>query len=95
MRKKPPQLYLREVVNAISKAASDPAIRGILIKGGFIPDGYGSGYSAVGELIDSLVDFKLSGKPIIRFYSTPSQLDYLVYSICDELPYESKWYSSA
>ena len=83
--KKPPQLYLREVVNAISKAASDPAIRGILIKGGFIPDGYGSGYSAVCELIDSLVDFKLSGKPIIGFYSTPSQLDYLVYSICDEL----------
>ena len=36
-------------------------------KGGFIPDGYGSGYSAVGELIDSLVDFKLSGKPIIGF----------------------------
>jgi protease-4 len=60
-------------------------IRGIFIKGGFMPSGYGCGYSAIQELIDSLVSFKSCGKSIIGFCSTPTQLDYLVYSVCDEL----------
>jgi hypothetical protein len=50
-----------------------------------MPSGYGCGYSAVQELVDSLVSFKLSGKSIIGFCSNPNQLDYLVYSVCDEL----------
>ena len=32
-----------------------------------------------------MVSFKLSGKSIIGFCSNPNQLDYLVYSVCDEL----------
>ena len=84
-KKKPPQFHLSEVVQAIEKAADDSMIRGILIKGGFMPSGYGCGYSAVQELVDSLVSFKSSGKLIIGFCSTPTQLDYLVYSVCDEL----------
>ena len=84
-KKKPPQFHLSEVVQAIEKAADDSMIRGILIKGGFMPSGYGCGYSAVQELVDSLVSFRSSGKSIIGFCSTPTQLDYLVYSVCDEL----------
>ena len=83
--KKPPQFHLREVLQAIKKAEGDQNIRGIFIKGGFMPSGYGCGYSAVQELVDSLVSFRSSGKSIIGFCSTPTQLDYLVYSVCDEL----------
>ena len=83
--KKPPQFHLSEVVQAIEKAADDLMITGILVKGGFMPSGYGCGYSAVQELVDSLVSFRLSGKSIIGFCSNPTQLDYLVYSVCDEL----------
>lgn len=83
--KKPPQLYLREVIDAIARAAQDSSISGILIKGGLMPDGYGSGYSAVREFMNALTNFKSSGKPIIGYYSSPSQLDFMVFSICDEL----------
>lgn len=84
-KKPPPQFHLREVLEAIKKAEGDRLIRGIFIKGGFMPRGYGCGYSAVRELVDSLDSFKSSGKSIIGFCSTPTQLDFLVYSVCDEL----------
>ena len=49
--KKPPQFHLSEVVQAIEKAAYDSMLTGILVKGGFMPSGYGCGYSAVQELV--------------------------------------------
>ena len=83
--RKPPSFHLKEVLDSIEKAQTDPKIRGIFVKGGFRPDAYGCGYSAVHELIQGLKDFKKTEKTIIGFFSDPSQLDYLVYSICDEL----------
>ena len=83
--RKPPSFHLREIVVAINKASIDPSIRGIFIKGGFMPDGYGCGYGAIKELLFAIESFKESGKQVIGFYSDPTQLDYLVYSICDEL----------
>ena len=53
-----------------------------------MPSGYGCGYEAV-RVGDGLKDFKLGGKPIVGFCHSPSQLDYLVYSICSELQYGS------
>jgi protease-4 len=81
----PPQFNLLEVLRAIRKAKKDEKIVGIFIEGGFLPSGYGCGYEAVRELVDGLREFKLSGKPVIGFCHSPTQLDYLVYSICDEL----------
>ncbi len=83
--RKPPSFHLKEVLDSIQKAKIDPKISGIFIKGGFRPDGYGCGYAAIHELIEGLVDFRKTGKEILGFFSDPSQLDYLVYSICDEL----------
>ena len=82
---KPPQFHLLEVLGALRKAAVDKRITGIFIEGGFMPSGYGCGYQAVSELVEGLRRFKKSGKPVIGFCHTPSQLDYLVYSVCDEL----------
>ena len=53
--------------------------------GGFVPSGYGCGYETILEFIRALESFKQSGKKIIGYLHSPSQLDYLVYSICDEL----------
>ncbi len=83
--RKPPSFHLKEVVDAIKKAETDPKIRSIFIKGGFLPDGYGCGFAAIHELVSALEGFKQTDKQIIGFFSDPSQLDYLVYSICDEL----------
>jgi protease IV len=81
----PPHYNLLEVLRAVRKAGKDEKIIGIYIEGGFLPSGYGCGYEAVCELVDGLKSFKLTGKPIIGFCHSPSQLDYLVYSICNEL----------
>ena len=81
----PPQLHLLEVLKALSKAREDPMIKGIFVRGGFIPSGFGCGYQAIRELLVGLNDFKQSKKPVIGFMSNPSQLDYLIYSNCDNL----------
>ena len=83
--RKPPSFHLKEVLDSIKKAETDPKICGIFIKGGFIPDGYGCGYASIQEFVEALEGFKQTDKKIIGFFSDPSQLDYLVYSICDEL----------
>ena len=82
---KAPHFHLKEVLNSLEKAALDSKIKGIFIEGGFLPDGYGCGYAAIQELVSGLQKFKDSGKKITGFFSDPSQLDYLVYSMCDEL----------
>ena len=60
-------------------------LKGIFLTGGFVPSGYGCGYETILEFIRALESFKQSGKKIIGYLHSPSQLDYLVYSICDEL----------
>ena len=82
---KPTQMHLLEVLDALRKAKSDPKIAGILVEGSFQPLDYGCGYATIREMIDGLDDFKQSGKPVIGFCHSPTQLDYLVYSACDEL----------
>jgi len=82
---KPMQAHLLEVLDALRKAKIDPKIAGILVEGSFQPQDYGCGYSTIREMIDGLDEFKNSGKPVIGFCHSPSQLDYLVYSACDEL----------
>ena len=82
---KPSQMHLLEVLDALRKAKSDPKIAGILVEGSFQPLDYGCGYATIREMIDGLDDFKQSGKPVIGFCHSPTQLDYLVYSSCDEL----------
>ena len=81
----PPQFHLLEVIRALDRASGDEKIKGVFIEGSFAPSGYGCGYQTILELIDALKFFKESGKAVIGFCHSPSQLDYLVYSVCDEL----------
>ena len=80
-----PAYHLREVVDAIDMAAKDKKLKGIFLTGGFVPSGYGCGYETILEFKRALENFKQSGKKIIGYLHSPTQLDYLVYSICDEL----------
>lgn len=80
-----PSYHLREVVNAIDAAAKENNLKGIFVTGGFAPSGYGCGYETVLEFIRALESFKQSGKKIIGYLHSPRQLDYLVFSVCDEL----------
>ena len=80
-----PAYHLKEVVEAIEAAAKEKKLKGIFVTGGFVPSGYGCGYETILEFIRALEAFKQSGKKIIGYLHSPSQLDYLVYSICDEL----------
>ena len=80
-----PTYHLREVVEAIEAASKDKKLKGIFVTGGFVPSGYGCGYETILEFTRALETFKQSGKKIIGYLHSPSQLDYLVYSICDEL----------
>ena len=80
-----PGYHLREVVHALGKASAEKNIKGIFLTGGFAPSGYGCGYETILEFIRALENFKQSGKKIVGYLHSPRQLDYLVYSICDEL----------
>ena len=81
----PPQFHLLEVLQALERAGNDKRIEAILLKGSFRPSGYGCGYQAIGELMRGFSRFQETGKKIVGYAHTPSKLDYLVYSLCDEL----------
>ncbi|MEE3060962.1 MAG: signal peptide peptidase SppA [Verrucomicrobiota bacterium] len=81
----PPQFHLLEVLQALERAGKDKRIEAILLKGSFRPSGYGCGYQAIGELMRGFSRFQETGKKIVGYAHTPSKLDYLVYSLCDEL----------
>jgi protease-4 len=80
-----PGYHLREVVDTLREASLEKSIKGIFITGGFAPSGYGCGYETILEFVRALENFKQSGKKIIGYLHSPRQLDYMVYSICDEL----------
>mgnify|MGYP001399667148 CR=1 FL=1 len=80
-----PEYHLKELIDALESASQEKYLRGIFITGGFVPSGYGCGYETILELVRALEAFKQSGKKIIGYLHSPRQLDYLVYSVCDEL----------
>ena len=80
-----PEYHLKELIDGLESASQEKNLRGIFITGGFVPSGYGCGYETILELVRALEAFKQSGKKIIGYLHSPRQLDYLVYSVCDEL----------
>ncbi len=79
-----PQKYaLRDVLGAIRRAASDDDIKGLYLKGQFQPSGYGSGFAALKEVREAVLDFKESGKPVIANVVYPSAQSLYVVSAAD------------
>lgn len=71
---------LRAVTHSIRSAATDPRVSALFIHGNFIPEGYGSGFSALREVRLALLEFRESGKPLIAYVEAPTVRDYYVAS---------------
>ena len=80
-----PAYHLKEVVDTLIASTKEKNIKGIFMTGGFAPSGYGCGYETIMEFRRALEIFQQSGRKIIGYLHSPRQLDYLVYSVCDEL----------
>ena len=79
------QVGLRNLLNAIKHAKTDDAIKGIYLTGNLQSINYGSGYAAISELREALVDFKTSGKPIHAYVVNAMQRDYYVLSCANKI----------
>jgi protease-4 len=71
---------LRSLTVALEKAAKDDRIKGLLLQGSFQPSDYGSGYAALKELREAILDFKHSGKTVYAYLEAPTTRDYYVAS---------------
>lgn len=80
-----PQVGLRKLINAIGYAKSDSSIRGIFLTGNLQSINYGSGYAAISEVRNALMDFKTSGKPVISYVVNAMPRDYFVLSCADKV----------
>lgn len=78
-------LQLRSVTRALRAAKSDSRISGILLKGELTPAGYGSGYAALKEVREALLDFKAGGKPVKAYIESVSTRDYFLASAASEI----------
>jgi protease-4 len=77
---------LRDVLRAISRAATDPKIRGVFITGNLLPvAGYASSYPALKEIREALEKFKESHKPVYAYLQFPFTQAYYLESVADQL----------
>ena len=72
---------LWKAVQAINKAAEDPAVKYIFIKA----DGASGGMASLEELRKSLASFRLSGKPVVSYIEAPSTASYYLASVSDKI----------
>lgn len=77
--------YLLKVVDAIERAKTDDDISALLLQGSLVTENYGSGLGAVSEVREALESFKASGKKIYAYVLDPSQKDYYLVSVADEI----------
>ena len=79
------ETYLLRVLDAIARAKTDSDIPALLLHGSLLQGGYGSGVATISEIRLAIADFKESGKPVYAYLVAPSQKDYYLASVADEL----------
>lgn len=75
------QIGLWNAVQAVNKAAEDPAVKYIYIKA----DGVSGGMAQLQEFRKALSNFRLSGKPVISYMEAPSTGSYYLASVSDKI----------
>jgi len=80
-----PVTYLLKVIDAIEYAQADDDVSALLIHGNLLQNGYGSGLAAISEIRQAIESFKTSGKPVYAYVVAPSQKDYYLASVADEV----------
>ncbi|MEZ5414980.1 MAG: signal peptide peptidase SppA [Opitutaceae bacterium] len=78
-------VQLHAATRAIRAAATDARIKGIFITGTVAPAGLGSGYAAMNELREALLDFKSAGKPMQAYLTGAMTRDYYLASVADDI----------
>lgn len=78
-------MSVRQALGAISAAASDDRIKGIFLHGAFKPAGYGSGFAAIKEVREALMDFQTRGKVVTGYLVEPTARDYYLASVAKPL----------
>jgi protease-4 len=75
-------MTLRSLVNALKKAARDDRIKALFIQGSFEPSDFGTGYAALKELREAVLDFENTPahKKVYAYLEAPSTRDYYVAS---------------
>ncbi len=77
---------LRDVLRAISLAATDDKIKGVFITGNLLPiSNYASKYPALKEVREALAKFKESHKPVYAYLQFPFAPAYYLESIANQL----------
>lgn len=76
---------LRAATVAIRSAANDDRISGILIRGSVAGDGTTSGFAALKELREAIIDFKESKKPVHAWLVNPNVSSYYIASAADSV----------
>ncbi len=82
----PKNYALRDVLRALDKAASDTRIRAIYLRGSLQSSNYSSGFAALKEVREAILDFKeVSGKPVIANLVYPTDKDLYLASTADKI----------
>jgi protease IV len=80
------RVSLRDVLQAIDRAAADSKIKGVFITGNMPLDrGYGSSLAALKEVRQTLLKFKESHKPVYSYLQFPFTSGYYVASVADQI----------
>lgn len=88
------RLQLRLALEALREARKDSRIQGLLLTGHLQPDDYGSGYAALRELRQAVVDFRAGGKPVVAYAENMETRDYYLMSAANEIvlhPFGMVW----
>lgn len=75
---------LRTLIRSIDKAAADPRIKALLLRGDG-PDMPDTGLSSIAEIRDAVARFKKSGKPVYAWLEDAGMRDYALASVADHV----------
>lgn len=76
---------LWEITDAIRRAAKDDHVSGVLLRGNVATTGLHSGWAALAELREALLDFKQSGKPLCAVATIYEEPTYYLASAADHV----------
>lgn len=69
-----PVLSAQELAEALSRAAVDPRIEGVLLRA----DGFAGGWAQANELRERLLDLRARGKRVVAWGASPASIDYFL-----------------
>ncbi len=78
-------LQLRAVTKALRAAAADERIAGVYLTGDISPAAFGSGFAALKEVRDALVEIKKAGKPVQAYLTYATTKSYFLASAASEV----------